>query len=245
MGSSVGFSGGIACIWDPNRFILDHVSKSDYFVALMDGMGKDRVWVILMKFGRENKKDLPLFLINMVAMLSSFYCFNSLIDLPGRDLVNGVSYKRLKQQCGIVVLINLPGQTFLLLNSSEGILFTFGHLRICNAGLYKEASGLIGTSLCFKKNGGLGVFSDDGSHGAIGDSSRFNKMTWRDISSLVIFEGSRSTRVFIDDEFLQFYVPSRWIKHLPIKNKRVRLEGFSMMRYHQIQLYLRGIDIPS
>ncbi|GJY56357.1 RNA-directed DNA polymerase, eukaryota [Tanacetum coccineum] len=34
-GSSVGFSGGIACIWDPNRFILDHVSKSDYFVALM------------------------------------------------------------------------------------------------------------------------------------------------------------------------------------------------------------------
>ncbi|GJT01054.1 RNA-directed DNA polymerase, eukaryota [Tanacetum coccineum] len=35
VGSSVGFSGGIACIWDPNRFILDHVSKSDYFVALM------------------------------------------------------------------------------------------------------------------------------------------------------------------------------------------------------------------
>ncbi|GJY77577.1 hypothetical protein Tco_0483378 [Tanacetum coccineum] len=27
--------GGMACIWDPNRFILDHVSKSDYFVALM------------------------------------------------------------------------------------------------------------------------------------------------------------------------------------------------------------------
>ncbi|GKA06654.1 RNA-directed DNA polymerase, eukaryota [Tanacetum coccineum] len=35
IGPSVGFSGGIACIWDPNRFILDHVSKSDYFVALM------------------------------------------------------------------------------------------------------------------------------------------------------------------------------------------------------------------
>ncbi|GJY39684.1 RNA-directed DNA polymerase, eukaryota [Tanacetum coccineum] len=35
VGSLVGFSGGITCIWDPNRFILDHVSKSDYFVALM------------------------------------------------------------------------------------------------------------------------------------------------------------------------------------------------------------------
>ncbi|GJT47677.1 RNA-directed DNA polymerase, eukaryota [Tanacetum coccineum] len=35
VGSSVGYSGGIVCIWDPNMFVKYHVSKSDYFVALM------------------------------------------------------------------------------------------------------------------------------------------------------------------------------------------------------------------
>ncbi|GJV59871.1 RNA-directed DNA polymerase, eukaryota [Tanacetum coccineum] len=35
VGSSVGCSGGIVCVWDPNMFVKDHVSKSDYFVALM------------------------------------------------------------------------------------------------------------------------------------------------------------------------------------------------------------------
>ncbi|GKA51155.1 RNA-directed DNA polymerase, eukaryota [Tanacetum coccineum] len=35
VGPSVGNSGGIACIWDPNMFTKDHVSISDYFVALM------------------------------------------------------------------------------------------------------------------------------------------------------------------------------------------------------------------
>nr|GEZ08616.1 RNA-directed DNA polymerase, eukaryota [Tanacetum cinerariifolium]GEZ08954.1 RNA-directed DNA polymerase, eukaryota [Tanacetum cinerariifolium] len=35
VGSSIGCSGGIVCVWDPNMFVKDHVSKSDYFVALM------------------------------------------------------------------------------------------------------------------------------------------------------------------------------------------------------------------
>nr|GEY86804.1 RNA-directed DNA polymerase, eukaryota [Tanacetum cinerariifolium] len=35
VGSSVGNSGGIVCVWDPNMFVKDHISKSDYFVALM------------------------------------------------------------------------------------------------------------------------------------------------------------------------------------------------------------------
>ncbi|PWA50859.1 RNA-directed DNA polymerase, eukaryota, Nucleotide-binding alpha-beta plait domain protein [Artemisia annua] len=35
VGSSVGCSGGIVCVWDPNMFVKEHVSKSDYFVALM------------------------------------------------------------------------------------------------------------------------------------------------------------------------------------------------------------------
>ncbi|GKC14551.1 RNA-directed DNA polymerase, eukaryota [Tanacetum coccineum] len=35
VGPSVGFSGGIVCVWDSSKFIKDHVSKSDYFVALM------------------------------------------------------------------------------------------------------------------------------------------------------------------------------------------------------------------
>ncbi|GJX94590.1 hypothetical protein Tco_0349176, partial [Tanacetum coccineum] len=35
VGSLVGFSGGIVCVWDPSKFIQEHVSKSDYFVALM------------------------------------------------------------------------------------------------------------------------------------------------------------------------------------------------------------------
>ncbi|GJX37990.1 RNA-directed DNA polymerase, eukaryota [Tanacetum coccineum] len=35
VGPSVGNSGGIACIWDPKMFTKDHVSISDYFVALM------------------------------------------------------------------------------------------------------------------------------------------------------------------------------------------------------------------
>ncbi|GJZ68511.1 RNA-directed DNA polymerase, eukaryota [Tanacetum coccineum] len=35
VGSSVGCSGGIVCVWDPTMFVKDHVSKSDYFIALM------------------------------------------------------------------------------------------------------------------------------------------------------------------------------------------------------------------
>ncbi|GJV80075.1 RNA-directed DNA polymerase, eukaryota [Tanacetum coccineum] len=35
VGPSVGFSGGILCVWDSCVFIKDHVSKSDYFVAIM------------------------------------------------------------------------------------------------------------------------------------------------------------------------------------------------------------------
>ena len=33
--SSVGNSECILCIWDPNMFIKDHVSASDYFLAIM------------------------------------------------------------------------------------------------------------------------------------------------------------------------------------------------------------------
>ncbi|GKD33073.1 RNA-directed DNA polymerase, eukaryota [Tanacetum coccineum] len=33
--SSVGNSGGILCVWDPNLFIKEHVSFSDYFLAIM------------------------------------------------------------------------------------------------------------------------------------------------------------------------------------------------------------------
>ncbi|GKA81742.1 RNA-directed DNA polymerase, eukaryota [Tanacetum coccineum] len=32
---SVGNSGGILCVWDPNMFIKEHVSSSDYFLAVM------------------------------------------------------------------------------------------------------------------------------------------------------------------------------------------------------------------
>ncbi|GJS00381.1 RNA-directed DNA polymerase, eukaryota [Tanacetum coccineum] len=35
MSPSVGFSGGIVCVWDPSLFSKHHVSKSDYFVAIM------------------------------------------------------------------------------------------------------------------------------------------------------------------------------------------------------------------
>ncbi|GJW50262.1 RNA-directed DNA polymerase, eukaryota [Tanacetum coccineum] len=35
VGPSVGFSGGIVCIWNTNMFVKEHVSKSDYFVAIM------------------------------------------------------------------------------------------------------------------------------------------------------------------------------------------------------------------
>ncbi|GJU91211.1 RNA-directed DNA polymerase, eukaryota, partial [Tanacetum coccineum] len=35
VGPSVGFSGGILCVWDSCVFIKYHVSKSDYFVAIM------------------------------------------------------------------------------------------------------------------------------------------------------------------------------------------------------------------
>ncbi|GKA23567.1 RNA-directed DNA polymerase, eukaryota [Tanacetum coccineum] len=35
VGPSVGFSAGIVYVWDSSKFIKDHVSKSDYFVALM------------------------------------------------------------------------------------------------------------------------------------------------------------------------------------------------------------------
>ncbi|GKD44345.1 RNA-directed DNA polymerase, eukaryota [Tanacetum coccineum] len=31
---SVGFSGGILCVWDPNMFVKDNVTISDYFVAV-------------------------------------------------------------------------------------------------------------------------------------------------------------------------------------------------------------------
>nr|GEU84207.1 hypothetical protein [Tanacetum cinerariifolium] len=34
-GPSVGFLGGIVCVWDPSMFIKDNISKSDYFVAIM------------------------------------------------------------------------------------------------------------------------------------------------------------------------------------------------------------------
>ncbi|GJU13564.1 RNA-directed DNA polymerase, eukaryota [Tanacetum coccineum] len=32
---SVGSSGGIVCVWDQSKFIKEHISKTDYFVALM------------------------------------------------------------------------------------------------------------------------------------------------------------------------------------------------------------------
>ncbi|GJY64666.1 RNA-directed DNA polymerase, eukaryota [Tanacetum coccineum] len=32
---SIGNSGGILCVWDPNLFIKEHVSSSDYFIAVM------------------------------------------------------------------------------------------------------------------------------------------------------------------------------------------------------------------
>ncbi|GJU19992.1 RNA-directed DNA polymerase, eukaryota [Tanacetum coccineum] len=35
VGPSVGFSGGILCIWNSNMFVKEHVSKSDYFVATL------------------------------------------------------------------------------------------------------------------------------------------------------------------------------------------------------------------
>nr|GEV64745.1 RNA-directed DNA polymerase, eukaryota [Tanacetum cinerariifolium] len=35
VGSSVGCSGGILCMWNPNMFVKDQVSTCDYFVALM------------------------------------------------------------------------------------------------------------------------------------------------------------------------------------------------------------------
>nr|GEU34293.1 RNA-directed DNA polymerase, eukaryota [Tanacetum cinerariifolium] len=35
VGSSVGFSGGILCVWDARMFTKEHVSKSDYFVVIM------------------------------------------------------------------------------------------------------------------------------------------------------------------------------------------------------------------
>ncbi|GJT52574.1 RNA-directed DNA polymerase, eukaryota [Tanacetum coccineum] len=34
-GPTFGFSGGIVCIWNTNMFVKEHVSKSDYFVAIM------------------------------------------------------------------------------------------------------------------------------------------------------------------------------------------------------------------
>ncbi|GJR32202.1 RNA-directed DNA polymerase, eukaryota [Tanacetum coccineum] len=33
--SAIGNSGGILCVWDPNMFIREHVSPSDYFLAVM------------------------------------------------------------------------------------------------------------------------------------------------------------------------------------------------------------------
>ncbi|GJU30905.1 RNA-directed DNA polymerase, eukaryota [Tanacetum coccineum] len=35
VGSSVGFSSDIVCVWDSSKFIQEHVSKSDYFVAII------------------------------------------------------------------------------------------------------------------------------------------------------------------------------------------------------------------
>ncbi|GKA81194.1 RNA-directed DNA polymerase, eukaryota [Tanacetum coccineum] len=35
MSPSVGNSGGILCVWDPNMFIKEHISSSDYFLAVM------------------------------------------------------------------------------------------------------------------------------------------------------------------------------------------------------------------
>ncbi|GKD47907.1 RNA-directed DNA polymerase, eukaryota [Tanacetum coccineum] len=35
VGSSVGCSGGILCMWNPNMFVKEQVSTCDYFVALM------------------------------------------------------------------------------------------------------------------------------------------------------------------------------------------------------------------
>nr|GEW46833.1 RNA-directed DNA polymerase, eukaryota [Tanacetum cinerariifolium] len=35
VGSSVGCSGGILCMWNPNMFVKEQVSICDYFVALM------------------------------------------------------------------------------------------------------------------------------------------------------------------------------------------------------------------
>ncbi|GKD88058.1 hypothetical protein Tco_1359212 [Tanacetum coccineum] len=35
VGSLVGCSGGILCMWNPNMFVKEQVSTCDYFVALM------------------------------------------------------------------------------------------------------------------------------------------------------------------------------------------------------------------
>ncbi|GJX79947.1 RNA-directed DNA polymerase, eukaryota, partial [Tanacetum coccineum] len=67
---SVGNSGGILCVWDPNLFIKEHVSSSDYFLAVMGtwSPSSTKLLVISMYAPQEltEKRDLWDYLCSLI-----------------------------------------------------------------------------------------------------------------------------------------------------------------------------------
>nr|GEV72269.1 RNA-directed DNA polymerase, eukaryota [Tanacetum cinerariifolium] len=68
--SVVGNSGGILCVWDPNMFIKDHVSSSDYFLTIMGTWTptSTKLLVISIYAPQElsEKRDLWDYICNMI-----------------------------------------------------------------------------------------------------------------------------------------------------------------------------------
>ncbi|GKE77937.1 hypothetical protein Tco_1544057 [Tanacetum coccineum] len=116
VGSSVGFSDGIICVWDPSEFIQEHVSKSDYFVAIMGtwSPSSTKLLVISVYAPQElrEKRDLWNYLRSFIDSFPS-----QLSTAQIEDLERIVSYDEVKRAVWDCGANKSPGQMDLLLSS--------------------------------------------------------------------------------------------------------------------------------
>ncbi|GJW13276.1 RNA-directed DNA polymerase, eukaryota [Tanacetum coccineum] len=128
--SSVGFSGGILCVWDTRVFTKHHVSKSDYFVAIMGTWvpTSTKLFVISVYAPQEikEKRDLWYYLPSLIKSqganaFNNFISLAGLIDLP----LEGYTYTWAQKSASKMSKLD----RFLI---SNGLLMSFPHVSaIC------------------------------------------------------------------------------------------------------------------
>ncbi|GJQ89521.1 RNA-directed DNA polymerase, eukaryota [Tanacetum coccineum] len=86
VGPSVGCSRDIVCVWDPNMFVKEYVSSSDYFVALMGTWTPTSTKLLIISFYAPHelteKQDLWDYLRLLIDRWEGNIVIMGLIDLP-------------------------------------------------------------------------------------------------------------------------------------------------------------------